>query len=123
MFASWAAQHGWSPAWLSYGEAAKTNPPPGPEIAAEPAAPSPDQQQLKAMALSLAAVRQRVEQLAAGQEQLVAGQEQTASDIAKLQAAEQDIRHKISAAPPRPATAPASKPMSPPPSRAPTPLR
>jgi hypothetical protein len=59
-----------------------------------PAAPSPElQQQLAAMAHDLAAMRQSVEQLAAGQEQM-------AGDIAKLQAAEQDIRRRIAALPP-----------------------
>jgi hypothetical protein len=37
-----------------------------------------------------------------------------AGDIAKLQASEQDILNKISAPPPRPAAAPARKPVLPP---------
>jgi hypothetical protein len=45
----------------------------------------------EAMARDRAAVRQSVEQLAAGQEQM-------ARDIARVQPAEQDIRHKISVA-------------------------
>ena len=92
-----------------------------------PTAPaaSPDVQQFTAMALSLAAVRQRVEQLSAGQEQLAGGQERMAREIAKLQEAEQDIRHKISAPAPRSAAAPPRKPMptQPPPSQAPMSLR
>ena len=68
-----------------------------------PAAPSPDQQQLNAMSLSLAAVRQSVDQLAAGQEQMT-------RDITKLQTAAQGILDKISAPPPRPAGATARKP-------------
>ena len=46
------------------------------------------------------------------------GQQRAAGDIAKLQAAEQDILSKISAPPPRPAAAPARKPvpLTPPPS-------
>jgi len=44
------------------------------------AAPSPDQQQLNAMSLGLAALRQSVDQLAADQEQMT-------GDIAKLQTA------------------------------------
>jgi septal ring factor EnvC (AmiA/AmiB activator) len=90
-----------------------------------PAAPSPDQQQLEAMTLDLAAVRQSVDQLAASHEQitrsvdqLAAGQGQITRDITKLQAAEQDILNKISAPPPRPAATPAPRPV-PPPSRAP----
>jgi hypothetical protein len=68
-----------------------------------PAVPSPDQQQLDAMSLGLAAVRQSVDQLAAGQEQMT-------RDITKLQTAAQDILDKISAPPPRPAGAAAHKP-------------
>jgi hypothetical protein len=119
--ASWAAQHGWLPTWLSYVAAAKTVPSRGPTIAAEeqrpPAvqtsAPSPpepeptgasaDLQSFEAMGLSLATMQQRIEQLAATQEEM-------ASNIAKLQVAEQEIRRKISAAPPGSAAAPASKP-------------
>jgi hypothetical protein len=71
-----------------------------------PAAPSPELQQLETMAHDLAAVRQSVEQLAAGQEQM-------ARDIAKLQTAGQDIRRKISALPPAAATT-ARKPIPPP---------
>ena len=124
MIASWAAQHGWLPAWLSHAELAKTDPPPGAKITAErpsppaPAAPSSDLQAFNAIALSLAAVRQRVEQLATTQEEM-------AGDIAKLQAAEQDIRRKISAAPPGSAPAPASrpKPTTTPPLSVTTPVR
>jgi hypothetical protein len=121
--ATWAAQRGWSTAWLSDAKAAKSNLPPAREIAA-PAAPavsgaapspaaaasSPDLQQLKATTLELAAnlatMRERLEQLAATQEQ-------TASAIGRLQAAEQEMRQKIAAAAPRPAAAPASKSITP----------
>jgi hypothetical protein len=68
-----------------------------------PAAPSPDQQQLNAMSLSLAAVRQSVDELAASQEQMT-------RDITKLQTATQGILDKISAPPPRPAGATTRKP-------------
>ena len=108
-------------AWQSYGDAARAmiaNSSPqldwlapqaapvaqtAPDIAARaaPAAPSPDLQQLKEMSRDLAAVRQSVDQLAA---QFAAGQQQMADDIAKLQA-------EISAPPPRPAAAPARKPV------------
>jgi hypothetical protein len=71
-----------------------------------PTAPSPELQQLETMAHDLAAVRQSVEQLAAGQEQM-------ARDIAKLQTAGQDIRRRISALPPASATT-ARKPVPPP---------
>ena len=111
-------------AWQSYGDAARemiasSSPQLGwlaPQAApvaqtapdmiapAAPAAPSPDRQQLNAMSLGLAVLRQSVDQLAAGQEQMT-------RDIAKLRAAEQDILDKISAPPPRPAAAPARKPV------------
>jgi hypothetical protein len=57
-----------------------------------PAVLSPDQQQLNAMSLGLAVVRQSVDQLAAGQEQMT-------RDITKLQATAQGILDKISASP------------------------
>jgi hypothetical protein len=120
-------------AWQSYGDAtremiARSSPRLGwlavqaapiaqaaPDIIApaEPAAPSPE---LRAMSLSLAAVRQSVDQLAA---QFAAGQEQMTRDITKLEAAEQEILQKISAPPPRPAEAPARKPVPLAPSQAP----
>ena len=116
-------------AWQSYGDAAramiaKSSPqlgwlapqsvpvlPSAPDVVAAGAASSDVQQ----LALGLAAVRQSVDQLAA---QLAAGQRQMGSDIAKLQADEQEILHKLSATPPRPTTAPVQKPapVVPPPS-------
>jgi len=145
MIASWAPQLGWS---LSL---PVTNPSPGTEIAAKqpspravqaaaadaapasldqpaPAAPSPEA--VQQLARDLATVREGVEQLTASQKQM-------ASNIAKLEAAEQEVRHKISAPPPRSAPAPARKPVTalpppqaapppalpPPPSRPPMPLR
>ena len=80
---------------------------------AEPAAPSPE---FRAISLSLAAVRQSVDQLVA---QFAAGQEQMTRDITKLEAAEQEILRKISTPPPRPPEAPARKPLPPSPSQAP----
>jgi hypothetical protein len=109
--ANWAAQQGWPLPWLS-DRAADEPGPPAPSAtqtaarsAAEPAAPAVSslEQKVEAITNSLAAVQQRVEQLAAGQEQM-------AGDIAKLHAAEQEIRHQIAAIPPRPAAAPAAKP-------------
>jgi hypothetical protein len=127
--ATWGVEHGWSMAWLSNGEVVNANPP-RPERPAAQTVPggapgsadvsSSDLEKLKTMTLGLAAtlttMRQRIEQLAAGQEQ-------TASDVAKLQAAEQEIRHKISAVATRPVVAPPSKPATTAPSRAPTPPR
>lgn len=141
MIADWAAQRGWSLAWLPFDPTARTGSqstadsrslsaaqPSAPSASvarttpadvapAPPAAPSADLQQLQAMTVSLDAVRQKVEQLAVGQQQM-------ASDIAKLQAADEEIRHKIAAAPPKPAAAPASKPTpaTASPARAPMPL-
>jgi hypothetical protein len=108
-------------AWQSYGDAARETiassaPQLGwlaPQVApvaqtaptpAAPTAPSLDRQQLNAMSLGLVALRQSVDQLAAGQEQIT-------RDITKLRAAEQDILDKITAPPPRPAAAPARKPV------------
>jgi hypothetical protein len=84
------------------------------DVPAAPATPSPDEQQLKAMTLGLAAVRQSVDQL-------VAHQQEMAGDIAKLQADRQDILDKISSPPPRPAAAPARKPVPPTPTPTPVP--
>jgi hypothetical protein len=115
-------------AWQSYGDAARemvANSSPqlswlAPQAAVAQTAPdaiaattsSPGPQELKAVSANLAAVRQKVDQLAA---QVVAGQEQMARDFAtKLQAAEQDILDKISVPPSQPAAAPVGKPASPP---------
>ncbi len=76
---------------------------------------TPDQQQLAAVSLSLAGVRQRVEELAAqvasNQQQVAASQQNMVTEIGRLQASEQDILAKLAAPPrpPRPA-APARKP-------------
>ena len=65
-----------------------------------PATSSPNPQDLKAVSLDLAALRQRVDQLAA---QVAAGQEQMTRDFTtKLYAAGQDILNKVSAHPPQP---------------------
>jgi len=59
------------------------------------ATPSPDRQELRVMSFDLAALRQRVDEIAAGQDRI-------ARDITtKLQAAEQDILDKISVPPPQ----------------------
>jgi hypothetical protein len=111
-------------AWQSYGDAARemiasSYPQLGwlaPQAAVAQTVPDPsaaatpslDGQEFKAISLNLAAVRQRVDQLAAVQEQM------TRDFTTKLQAAEQEILDKISVPPPQPAAAPARKPMSPP---------
>jgi len=107
--------------WQSYGDEARAmvaisfpwlswlTPQAAPVAQSAPAAPSADQEQVKAMLFGLASVRQRVDQIAA---QIAAGQEQVTRDIAtKLLATEQDILDKISAPAPQPApvAAPARK--------------
>jgi len=141
MAADWAAQHGWSLSWLVDGTGAKPSHVAGPTMAADPpgqpviqgappeqtasvTAPEPvvpttpfDPGRLEVITASLAAMREKVEQIAAGQEQM-------ASDIAKLKTGEQEIRQRISTATARPPAAAASKPSPPsaPPARAPLPL-
>jgi len=111
-------------AWQSYGDMAReriANSYPqlgwlAPEAAVAQTAPativppiaSPDQQEFKAMSSDLAALRQRVDQIAAGQDRI------TRDITVKLQAAEQDILDKISAPPPQAAAAPARKSVPPP---------
>jgi len=105
-------------AWQSYGDAARqivANSYPqlawlAPEAAVAqtaPATPAPPIAS-QAMSFDLAALRQRVDQIAAGQDRL------TRDITARLQAAEQGILDKISAPPPQPAAAPARKPGPPP---------
>jgi len=102
-------------AWQSYGDAgramvANSSPQlgwlaPAPLVqSAAIGTPSPELQQL---AFGLAAMRQSMDQLVA---QLAADQQQMAAEIAKLQGHEEEILRKLSAAPPRPAAAPARKP-------------
>jgi hypothetical protein len=103
--------------------------PPGP-VAATVAAPaaaatvgsagpvaSPDQQQIAAISLNIAGVRQSVQeltaQLASSQQQIAqvaSSHQQMADDMARLQASEQDILAKLSAPPRPPRPAPAHKP-------------
>jgi small-conductance mechanosensitive channel len=110
--------------WQSYGDAARqviANSYPqlawlAPEAALAQTAPdttappaiSADSQELKAISLDLAAVRQRVDQLAFAQQQM------TRDFTTKLQAAEQEILDKIPMPAPQPAAAAARKPVSPP---------
>jgi hypothetical protein len=85
-----------------------------------PTTPSADGQPLEAMSLGLTAVRQSVDELTA---QLVAGQQKLAGDVARLQAAQQEILDKMPAPLPRPAAAAPRKPvpLMPPPSPPPVP--
>ena len=87
-----------------------------PQAAPAPAAPSSNlEQQLEAMSLGLAAVRQSLAELADGLGQV-------RHDIADLQKAEQALFDKVSEPAPRPAAAPAPKPV-PRPSQALPPVR
>ena len=105
-------------AWQSFGDVARemiaSSSPQlswlAPPAAAEaPVTPPPYQEELKAISFGLASVRQRIDQIAAGQEH----QEQMTRDLAiRLQATEQSILDKISPPQPRPATAPARKPAA-----------
>jgi hypothetical protein len=82
-----------------------------------PIVPSIDPEQVHQIALDLAALRQTVEQLAAGQDQ-------TARVIDRLQGAVAEILIKIQSRRPPPIAAPARKPkpIAPPSSQAPLPL-
>jgi hypothetical protein len=96
---------GWYPqlSWLAPRSAAAQTPD---GVVAVPGAAA--DQEIKALALGLAAMRQRVDQLAA---QIAAGQDQMTRDItARMQAAQRDIMDKIAAAQPRPDPAAARKP-------------
>jgi hypothetical protein len=100
------------------------------------AASSPDSSQLlQSMARDLASAGQEIEQLKASIEQLKASQQQMSRDMAKTyeaktyeakasenkasenKASEQNSRPRISALPPRPAAAPARRPIAPYPPR------
>lgn len=117
--ADWAAQRGWS-SWLplvglpsvldvTSRQARPPTPtmePSTPEtVAATPGAPLSSMPQLEAMAQNFAAIRQSVEELAAGQRQL-------AQDMVKLQSAVQEIQQKTFAPPPKPNTASEHKPQA-----------
>jgi hypothetical protein len=81
-------------------------------VAPTTAALSPGEPQLlQSMARDLATAGQEIEQLKASIEHLKASQEQMSRDIAK--APVQNLRPKLSAAPPRSAAAPARKPTPP----------
>jgi len=90
------------------------------DTAAPAAAPSSaEAPSLQSMARDLAAAGQQIEQLRASIEQLKASQEQMSRDMAKAseakgsetRASEPNLRPKLSALPPRPATVPARKPV------------
>ncbi len=92
-------------AWLAPQQPVAQTTPGAPAVAATP---SPDLKQIEAMSLGLAAVRQRMDQLAA---QLAFNQQQLVGEIAKLQSSEQEILRNIAAPPSQPAAALARKPV------------
>src|SRR6266576_2535935 len=114
---------------------AATSAPPPPVPPAQTAAPgvapsaaAESAQLLQSMARDLASVGQEIGQLKASIEQLKASQQQISRDIAKaseakasevkaseIKASEQSLRPRIAAPLPRPAAAPARRPMPPPP--------
>jgi hypothetical protein len=118
-------------AWQSHSEEAKemmrTQAPSVAWLLPAPATKSPSDnqvtptpaQELKPMAVDLAAVRRSVEQLvaqqaqvAAQQQQIAAQQERITQSLAALQALEQEIKQKVSSPPPsRAVTAPPRKPL------------
>jgi len=114
-------------AWQAYGDAARAMiansspqlgwlaPQTAPVVPIAPAPAGAASSDVQQLAFGLAAVRQSVDLLTA---QLAAGEGQMGADIAKLQADQQEILHKLSAGPPRPTAAPAHKPvpLTPPPS-------
>ena len=128
MIANWVQQLGWTKP-LSGPENAAVRPAmPEPPQAAPvaqtapqtiapkaPVAPSIDPEQVQQITQSLAALRQTVEQLAAGQDQI-------AREIKQVLAADMELLSKTPAPPPQPPAAPARKPIpAPPSSRALTP--
>jgi hypothetical protein len=123
--ASWVERLGWTkPLGVESKAVAQT----------APATPSIDPVQVQQMIKSLAALRESVQQLAAGQksltalaqtvDQLAASQDQTARRIEQLQNADKEILEKISAPPPLPPKrpAPARNPIQTAPSRSQTPI-
>jgi hypothetical protein len=150
IIAAKAPELGWSPEakqMIASGiqQLGRTKPSAGPENTAPQqtvapkasTAPSLDSAQAQQMVQSLAALRESVQQLAAGQEslatlaqtvdRLAAGLDEVNREIGKLEVADEQILEKITPAPPppRPIAAPARKPTPVPASsssRAPTPL-
>jgi hypothetical protein len=129
MIASWVQQLGWTkplvgpentavrPAVLETPQASPVAQTAPQTVAPKaPVAPSVDPEQVQQITQSLAALRQTVEQI-------VAGQDQIAREIKQVLAADTELLSKIPAHPPQPPAARARKPMPAPPrssSRAPT---
>jgi hypothetical protein len=115
MIAGWTQQLGWTKPLVVESKAAPVTQT-APETVAPkaPAAPSLDPEQVHQIALDVAALRQSVEQLTAGQDQM-------AREIEKLQSADIEILTKIPTPPPPPAAA-ARKPTRAQQKLAPTPF-
>jgi hypothetical protein len=117
IIATTAPELGWSPEakqMITNWTVGWTKPPANPEkIAPETVAPKAlpaiDPAQVQQMVQNLAALRQTVEQLAAGQDQI-------AREIKQVLAADMELLSKMPAPPPQPPAAPARKPMPAPPS-------
>jgi hypothetical protein len=128
MIAGWMQQLGWSKPPAAESKAALVT-----QTLKAPTAPALDPVQIQQMVQSLAALRESVQQLAAGQErfvalaqtvdQLAAGQDQMVHQIDLLRSANQEILEKFPASPPKRPAAPTRKPStsSPQSSRAPPP--
>ena len=96
------------------------------KVAAKPAAPTLDPQQMQQIKTDIAVVGQTIERhladVRATVEQLAASQSEMAREIQKLQAANREILEKISAPTPQPPAAPAHKPKPVHPPPKPTPF-
>jgi hypothetical protein len=127
MIAGWMQQLGWTkPLVVESKPGPVTQTAPEAVAAKAPAIPSLDPQQVQQIETDIAAVRQAVERhladVRATVEHLTASQSEMAREIEKLQAANQEILAKIPTPSPQPPTAPARKPVHPPPKLAPTPF-
>ena len=128
MIASWMQQLGWTKPLAVESRATPVTQTTPEMVAAKPAVPALDPQQLQQIKTDIAAVGQTIERhladVRATVEQLAASQGEMAREIEKLQAANQEILEKI-AAPPSKRPGPARKPTptAQPSSRAPMPPR
>ena len=112
MIANWVQQLGWT----KQSGGPEGAPPTVANVSKAPPALSPDPRQMQQIEADVVAMRQAVEQIAAGQDQM-------AGQITKLQAAEEETLAKIAAPPAKRPATPARKPTpiaTPPSSRAPT---
>jgi hypothetical protein len=128
MIAGWMQQLGWTKPLAVESKATPVTQTTPEMVAAKPAAPTLDPQQLQQIKKDIAAVGQTIERhladVRATVEQLATSQSEMAREIDKLQAANQEILEKIAMPPPkRPALARKPTATTPPSSRAPLPPR